>query len=238
MFKNQDDFNIKFTLRAVFDAIHTIQILSKSGTLYEAYTNLKKEKNRTPTQETSYISDAVNWFKNQVKSVLSSSTNSSKQVSKVDQKILDAYNTTSTFEVGKMYLFHYDPKHKKTLPYYDTFPLIIMMGFTENGKGFYGINLHYLAVPLRTVLLSNLLNNAILKDGKLEKLYVSYDIVKNVSTLEMFRPCFKQYLTAHIRGAIKMIPPDDWGYAAILPIENFKKATKQQVWKESADSLK
>ena len=29
--------------------------------------------------------------------------------------------------MGDMYMFFYDPKHKETLPYYDTFPLIIMV---------------------------------------------------------------------------------------------------------------
>ena len=29
----------------------------------------------------------------------------------------------STEIVGSMYMFFYDPKHKETLPYYDTFPL-------------------------------------------------------------------------------------------------------------------
>ena len=31
-------------------------------------------------------------------------------------------------DVGHMYHFKYDPKGKKTLPYYDTFPLIFMVG--------------------------------------------------------------------------------------------------------------
>ena len=26
--------------------------------------------------------------------------------------------------IGSMYSFYYDPKHKKTLPYYDRFPLV------------------------------------------------------------------------------------------------------------------
>jgi hypothetical protein len=30
-----------------------------------------------------------------------------------------------------------------------------------------------------------------------------------------------------------MIPSNDWGFAAALPIETFKKKSKQQVWVES-----
>ena len=44
--------------------------------------------------------------------------------------------------VGSMYMYFYDPKHKATLPYYDRFPLTIVVG--EAPGGFYGLNLHYL----------------------------------------------------------------------------------------------
>ena len=44
--------------------------------------------------------------------------------------------------VGNMYMFQYDPKHKDTLPYYDLFPLAIVIGPAEGG--FLGLNLHYL----------------------------------------------------------------------------------------------
>ena len=49
-----------------------------------------------------------------------------------------------TPEIGKMYLFQYDAKHKKILPYWDRFPLIFPFDYAKDG--FYGINLHYLPV--------------------------------------------------------------------------------------------
>ena len=33
--------------------------------------------------------------------------------------------------VGGMYMFFYDTKHKETLPYYDTFPLVVVVGPAE-----------------------------------------------------------------------------------------------------------
>ena len=42
--------------------------------------------------------------------------------------------------IGSMQMFFYDPKTKDKLPYYDAFPLIIVVGPAEGG--FYGINLH------------------------------------------------------------------------------------------------
>ena len=48
---------------------------------------------------------------------------------------------------GRMYMYFYDPKYKETLPYYDRFPLIILVDKVEGG--FTGLNLHYLPPNLR-----------------------------------------------------------------------------------------
>ena len=53
--------------------------------------------------------------------------------------------------VGNMYMFFYDPKLKKELPYYDSFPLVIVVGPAEGG--FLGLNLHYLPPTLRAKFL-------------------------------------------------------------------------------------
>ena len=57
---------------------------------------------------------------------------------------------------GRMSLFFYDPKFKKTLPYYDTFPLVLPL--EKYDDGFLGINLHYLPIPLRIRLLDRLVD--------------------------------------------------------------------------------
>ena len=43
---------------------------------------------------------------------------------------------------GRLNLFFYDPKFKKTLPYYDTFPLVLPLDPIKGG--FIGMNFHYL----------------------------------------------------------------------------------------------
>ena len=48
--------------------------------------------------------------------------------------------TTTGTEPGSMMLFNYDPKLKGELPYYDTFPLIFVVGPAEGG--FHGLNMH------------------------------------------------------------------------------------------------
>jgi hypothetical protein len=178
------------------------------------------------------VIEAVQWFKNEVKQL---KTPNGKQ--KVDdatkQKDLLKSGThkTNIFEVGKMYLFHYDPKGRKDLPYYDTFPLILLTGIHQGG--FTGLNLHYLPPEQRLILLSNLTQKSVFKDGELERLNIKYSNLKGVQEFAFFEPCFKQYLKSNIRSEIKLIPPEDWGFAASLPIESFMKKSKQYVWKES-----
>ena len=98
--------------------------------------------------------EAISWFKEKIKSLLNPDVNKKQELKEKSKEILDNDERVDKFEVGKMYLFHYDPKWKNVLPYYDTFPLILMMG--NANKGFYGINLHYLPTNLRMLLLSNL----------------------------------------------------------------------------------
>ncbi len=184
--------------------------------------------------------EAIDWFKETVHNLESYKKSSlAKEYREKKKEITEITDTNDRFEVGKMYLFHYNPKGVKTLPYYDTFPLIILMGM-ERGH-FYGINFHYLPVEVRMILLSNLLTKSVFKGGELERLRVSYDIVKNVTTMKAFKPCFKQYLMSHVKGSIKLIQPSDWGFAAALPIEVFKSNTrffsKYVIWRESMDSL-
>jgi len=61
---------------------------------------------------------------------------------------------TSRTEVGNMYLFQYDAKHKAKLPYFDSFPLIFKVD--DYDDGFLGINLHYLPPRLRARLMDAL----------------------------------------------------------------------------------
>ena len=57
---------------------------------------------------------------------------------------------------GRLNMFFYDPKYKKTLPYYDTFPLVLPLERYDDG--FLGINLHYLTMKLRIRLLDRLVD--------------------------------------------------------------------------------
>ena len=70
----------------------------------------------------------------------------------------DELTLNNNTDIGKMCMFFYDPKHKDTLPFYDSFPLVIIIGKAKGG--FLGMNLHYLPPLLRAKFLDALMENA------------------------------------------------------------------------------
>ena len=139
--------------------------------------------------------------------------------------------------IGEMYMYTYDPKLKKTLPYYDRFPLTIMVD--EAPGGFYGINLHYLNYDLRAIFLDKLLDLApkkVKNDTRLTKM--KYSLLKGSSKLKEFKPCFKHYLAKHVKSQFVRVPITEWEIAVFLPVERFQKASMQQVWKDSQRMIK
>ena len=135
---------------------------------------------------------------------------------------------------GRMYMYGYDPKLKETLPYYDTFPLIIMVGPAKGG--FYGINLHYLDLRRRAKLFDGLMTRRLKEspDGEMDRFLLSYKNLSNAGgSVGFFTPCWKHYLTKKIGTKIINVPSKYWEPALFLPTERFQKRTKQRVWRES-----
>lgn len=133
---------------------------------------------------------------------------------------------------GQMFLFTYDPKTKQQLPYYDTFPLILMVGPAEGG--FYGLNLHYLPPAPRARLFDALLETA--SDKRYDdstKLKINYEILKSTERYKAFRPCFKHYLSGKVKSKIVRVDAPEWPIAVFLPTESFKKASTRKVWADS-----
>ena len=130
---------------------------------------------------------------------------------------------------GKLNMFFYDPKHKKTLPYYDTFPLVLPL--ERYPDGFLGINMHYLPIPLRIKLLDRLVdysNNT--KFDESTRLMVDYNKLKKI---RLIRPTIHRYLSGYTKSQFRRIDADEFTIATLLPVQRFKKASESEVWKES-----
>lgn len=138
---------------------------------------------------------------------------------------------------GSMAMFFYDPKHQKTLPYYDSFPLIFMVDKAPNG--FYGLNMHYLPPKLRAKLFDQLLdttNNKAYDDTT--KMTISYQILNGAAKFKYYKPCFKHYLTKHVESKVVIVEPPEWEVAMFLPTEQFNKASSSQVWADVRRKVK
>lgn len=144
--------------------------------------------------------------------------------------------SVGTPRIGRMYTFKYNPKYKDTLPYYDIFPLIILADLPKQGKGFYGLNLHYLRPNERAIFLSQLEKTYSTTKGKLTentKLLITYDKLKASSKMRRFKPTFKRYLPSKVQSNIVEIPPEYWEVAMFLPTQSFRKASTSAVWSDS-----
>lgn len=132
--------------------------------------------------------------------------------------------------IGKLYMAHYDPKHKKTLPYYDTFPLVIP--FHKYNDGFLGLNLHHISPALRAKVLDNLyttLNND--RFDEKTKLITAYSDLKRMAQHPLMEKCVRRYLGKHFRSRFLKVPTESWTAAVFLPTERFVKKSKAEVWR-------
>ena len=138
--------------------------------------------------------------------------------------------------IGSMYMFFYDAKHRETLPYWDSFPLIVAVGPAQGG--FYGLNLHYLPIPLRAKMLDALMditNNK--KYDESTRFEVSYETLQRIAKLKYYKPCFKHYLTKQVEGQLAYVPPPEWEIATFLPVAQWNKASRGEVYKDSRSMI-
>ena len=134
---------------------------------------------------------------------------------------------------GKLNMFFYNPKFKKKLPYYDTFPLVLPLE-TYN-DGFLGLNLHYLPIPLRIKLLDRLVdysNNSQFDEST--RLIVDYSRLKKV---KLIQPTIHKYLASQVQSQFRRIDADEFTVATLLPVQRFKKATAKEVWSDSRSMI-
>ena len=170
--------------------------------------------------------DARDWFRGKVKEL--GNVNRQKLLKDPALTQLSARRPL----IGQMYMYFYDPKHRETLPFYDAFPLILMVGPAKGG--FYGLNLHYLSPVVRAKFLDKLsetLNNK--KYDETTRYKLSYQLLNGVKKYREFGPCFKHYLTNHVDSKIVRVEPSEWEIAIWLPTEQFRGKNKSHVWGNS-----
>ena len=102
---------------------------------------------------------SAKWFQDKLKGLKGEVSNrfSSTNPDKFYREAPDKISPTSLkkqAQFGDLFCYHYDPKYKRTLPYYDRFPLIMLIGADKDT--FLGCNFHYLNPRFRAILLDKL----------------------------------------------------------------------------------
>lgn len=134
-------------------------------------------------------------------------------------------------QAGKMYTYVYDAKYKKTLPYWDRFPLIIMLDVTPTHQ--LGLNLHYLPPKARQVFMEKILKMLSQKNlGPKAYFKINWDAVKRYPGAEKMIKC---YIRSRIKGHMVEINPMYWANAIYLPTQQFldkdgKRFSARKVW--------
>jgi len=138
---------------------------------------------------------------------------------------------------GNIVTFKYTPKHKDTLPYYDMYPLVLIIDISP--QNFLGLNFHYLRPIDRAIFMDRLYKYQKLsvKDQTL-KINMYYEWLQSSARLSYYKPCVKRYRTANIGNMFYTLMPQEWDIALFLPTEKFVGANKRTVWKHSISTIK
>ena len=174
----------------------------------------------------SEVKRSAKWFQDKIKGLEGSvrnqfsQTNAPKFYREAENKI-DKKALKMRVNLGDLYAYYYNPKHKMTLPYYDTFPLIMLIGYEK--ETFLGLNFHYLNPKLRAILLDRVTT-------KVGKGIINWTKIVKIPQVE---PTVKRYRYDHIVRKVIPIEEKEKEIAIFLPLERFKKASKSRVWADS-----
>ena len=131
---------------------------------------------------------------------------------------------------GKMYTFGYDAKLKAILPYWDKFPLIVVLDTYSDG--FLGLNFHYLSPIDRQKFFTKILKFSNQKGDPMDFtdkaiFNISWDAVKNIKHADKM---IHKYLYGHVRTSLLEAPPNEWENVIFLPYQKFVGASAKSVW--------
>ena len=158
------------------------------------------------------------------------------------QQLLRDGRRTKGVNFGTLNMFIYSPKHKDTLPYYDTFPLVLPIG--PAAGGFMGLNFHYLPIQMRIRLLDKIVDggdglsatpsgslNVAAQSGKNPRLITDYSQLKRIP---MAKAIVKHYLTGYVKSDFRAITSEELIVAALLPVQRFQKGSAQAAYLDTA----
>jgi hypothetical protein len=164
---------------------------------------------------------------------ISKAKQAKKSIAWFKQKVGDSakgFKKKGVLKPGKIFTFGYDAKYKKILPYWDKFPLIIVLDVYKDG--FMGLNFHYLYPVERMKFLTKIMKFAT-QGGEVENMTdkarfeMTWDVVRNIKNADKM---LHKYLYGHVKTSLLEAPPNEWENAIFLPYQKFVGASAKSVW--------
>jgi hypothetical protein len=137
-------------------------------------------------------------------------------------RIINSYDGEShlVVDIGDMYLFQYNPKHKDRLPYYDMFPLVIP--FSASTDHFVALNFHHLSESMRVYLLEQLYTFKTTPNiDEDTRLLFKWRYLTYYANMSPAYDCVRRYNYANLASSMKKIEPPDWISALLLPLAEY-----------------
>lgn len=190
---------------------------------------------KSSQQEFKMIEESRKWFRKKASEV-----SKAKLVpTKIIEQRQHVPNIKNFRQIGSLFFYNYAPKTRKELNYYDTFPIVFPFKILKDG--FLGLNLHYLPISYRAILMDNLyslINSADMEEDATRLQKLRYSIIESKRQFYLAYPCIHRYLNKQIRSQIAFIPPKEWELALFLPMQRFQKKAENAIWRESIVSAK
>lgn len=187
---------------------------------------LERLDKESPAQLQRRSKESLTWFRNRVRRIRTNSEQFYKQ---------SDLQKSRRFLEGRMFTFFYDPKTKDKLPYYDTFPCVMIV--ETYGSGFLGLNLHYLPPRIRIRFLEKLFeytNNE--EFDETTRLRITWNLLSSVTKLRASRAAVKRYLYSHVEGSALQVEPKYWDIVSFLPTASFN-ASMVDVYRDTRNKI-
>lgn len=171
-----------------------------------------------------FSAEAMNWFR----TVIGKDGGRSKSKAMLAQNVYGRKSgTANTQLIGKMYFYHYKAENPgdDELNVYDEFPLVFIFSSQrtkDNNVVLYGLNLHYLTLKERQILLMELLKvKSSTRIRPNTRLKLSWDIIKAVATSRYYERAVHAYRIDRMQSRMIEVPAVDWSVAVFLSLQNW-----------------
>lgn len=188
---------------------------------------LERLDKESPAQLQRRSKESLTWFRNRVRRIRTNSEQFYKQ---------SDLQKSRRFLEGRMFTFFYDPKTKDKLPYYDTFPCVMIV--ETYGSGFLGLNVHYLPPRIRIRFLEKLFeytNNE--EFDETTRIRITWNLLSSVTKLRASRAAVKRYLYSHVEGSALLVEPKYWDIVSFLPTASFTGASMVDIYRDTRNKI-